>query len=89
MELAGSLINDVASFLHVQELETQADFPQEIDRIKSLLTEAEQYNTLRSQLNANIAEVANNVKISIVKAEDCRILKDMYNPSLYKLLGKC
>ncbi len=78
MELAGSLISDLAGFLHVAELETQADFPQEIERIKTLLTEAEQYNTLRSQLNANIAEVANNVKISIVKAEDARILRDMY-----------
>ena len=78
MELAGSLISDLAEFLHVQELETQADFPQEVERIKSLLSESEEYNTLRSQLNANIAEVANNVKISIVKAEDSRVLRDMY-----------
>ena len=77
MELAGSLIADLAGFLHVSELETQADFPQEIEKIKVLLAEAEQYNTLRSQLNANIAEVANSVKISIVKAEDARVLKDM------------
>ena len=78
MELAGTLINDLANFLHVQELETQADFPLEVEKIKSLLAEAEQFNTLRSQLNANIAEVANNVKVSIVKAEDARVLRDMY-----------
>lgn len=77
MDLVGSLINDLASFLHVQELETQADFPQEIEKIKSLLAEAEQYNVLRSQLSANIADVANNVKVSIVKAEDARVLHDM------------
>jgi len=77
MELAGSLINDIASFLHVQELDVQAEFQQEIDKIKSLLVEAEQYNVLRSQLSANIADVANNVKVSIVKAEDARVLRDM------------
>eukprot|EP00826_Nyctotherus_ovalis_P058227 TRINITY_DN7989_c0_g3_i6.p3 TRINITY_DN7989_c0_g3~~TRINITY_DN7989_c0_g3_i6.p3 ORF type:complete len:161 (-),score=65.97 TRINITY_DN7989_c0_g3_i6:188-670(-) len=77
MELAGSLVNDLAGFLNVAELETQADFPDEVGRVKSLLAEAEQYNILRSQLNANIAEVANSVKISVVKAEDARVLKDM------------
>jgi len=77
MELAGSLIADLANFLNVTELETQADFPEEVEKVKSLLAEAEQYNVLRSQLHANIAEVANNVKISIVKAEDARVLKDM------------
>ena len=77
MELAGILVTDLASFLNVTELETQADFPMEIDHMKSLLAEAQQYNLLRSQLNANIAEVANNVKISVVKAEDARVLKNM------------
>ena len=80
MDLAGILINDLANFLHVQELETQGEFPLEVERIKTLLSEAEQFNTLRSQLNANIAEVANNVKVSIVKAEDSRVLRDMYVP---------
>lgn len=75
--MAGSLINDLAGFLNVAELETQADFPDEVGRVKSLLAEAEQYNVLRSQLNANIADVANSVKISVVKAEDARVLKDM------------
>jgi len=77
MEFAGNLITDLASFLHVEELETQADFPQEIEKLKVLISDAEQFNTLRSQLNANIADVANNVKISVVKAEDARVLKDM------------
>ena len=77
MELASYVVSDLADFLKVQELEGEANFPKDIEKLKSLLQKVEEWKTLKTQLNASIAESISKVKINIIKAEDCRERKNM------------
>ena len=78
MELAGDLIADLCNFLSVKELESNAYFPNEVLKFQELLSKVDEYQKLRTQLNASIAEVVNNVKVSILKSEDARVMGNMY-----------
>lgn len=77
MELAGDLTQDLASFCEVGKLESVADFPSEMQTFQELLERVEQYNALRMQLTAEMADRTGVVKTLVVKAEDSRLLGDM------------
>lgn len=79
IEVAGELIQDLCSHLQVTELESQANFPEEMEKFKSVLMKVDEYNAVRLKLTAEMADSANLVKALIVKAEDYRILSDMAN----------
>jgi len=77
IELAGEIIQDICSFFGVTELNSSAQFPQDLLKIKELLEKIEDFNTVRTQLTVNMAESCQNVKALIVKAEDARIQRNM------------
>merc|ERR1712232_524263 len=79
IEVAGELIQDLCAHLQVTELESQANFPEEMEKFKSVLMKVDEYNAVRLKLTAEMADSANLVKALIVKAEDYRILSDMAN----------
>merc|ERR1712110_345580 len=63
----------------VTELESQANFPEEMEKFKSVLMKVDEYNAVRLKLTAEMADSSNLVKALIVKAEDYRMLSDMSN----------
>jgi Bardet-Biedl syndrome 2 protein len=75
--LAGEIIQDFCGFFGVTELNSSAQFPRDLVKIKELLEKIEDFNTVRTQLTVNMAESCQNVKALIVKAEDARIQKNM------------
>lgn len=77
IELASELVQDLVSYFGLSELETRADYPHEIDKLKNLMEKVDEYNSVRTQLSINMAENAQNVKALIVKAEDSRIQRNM------------
>eukprot|EP00668_Euglena_longa_P011771 GGOE01014188.1.p1 GENE.GGOE01014188.1~~GGOE01014188.1.p1 ORF type:complete len:718 (-),score=178.66 GGOE01014188.1:160-2313(-) len=77
MEVAGEIIQDLCSFLTVQELESTADFPQEFEEFKKVLMKVDEYNAVRLKLTAEMADSSQLVKALVIKAEDARILNDM------------
>lgn len=79
IEVAGDMIQDMMAFLQVQELESTANFPGEMDKFKQVLLRVDEYNAVRLKLTAEMADAANLVKALIVKAEDYRMLSDMAN----------
>merc|ERR550525_2277803 len=79
IEVAGELIQDLCAHLQVTELESQANFPDELEKFKSVLMRVDEYNAVRLKLTAEMADSANLVKALIVKAEDYRMLSDMTN----------
>eukprot|EP00357_Protocruzia_adherens_P016107 CAMPEP_0115029300 /NCGR_PEP_ID=MMETSP0216-20121206/36898_1 /TAXON_ID=223996 /ORGANISM="Protocruzia adherens, Strain Boccale" /LENGTH=730 /DNA_ID=CAMNT_0002405817 /DNA_START=80 /DNA_END=2272 /DNA_ORIENTATION=- len=79
VELAGDLIQDIASFMGLDTLEVAADMPHEIEELKQTLDDVERYSSVRTHLTGNIAEAATSVKTVIVRAEDARIQRDMGN----------
>mmetsp|Transcript_55833 Transcript_55833/g.120703 ORF Transcript_55833/g.120703 Transcript_55833/m.120703 type:complete len:717 (+) Transcript_55833:177-2327(+) len=79
IEVAGELIQDLCAFLQIQELEATANFPDEMEKFKSVLLKVDEYNAVRLRLTAEMADSSNLVKALIVKAEDYRMLSDMAN----------
>ena len=76
MEIAGELVQDIASHFSLRELESRADFPEDIRLFIRLLTEVEEFSSARTQLTVNMAEAVQNVKSLIVRAEDSRIQRN-------------
>merc|ERR1719373_1272946 len=79
IEVAGELVQDLCAFLQVTELESTANFPDEMEKFKQVLMKVDEYNAVRLKLTAEMADSANLVKALIVKAEDYRMLSDMSN----------
>mmetsp|Transcript_123238 Transcript_123238/g.299352 ORF Transcript_123238/g.299352 Transcript_123238/m.299352 type:complete len:716 (+) Transcript_123238:125-2272(+) len=79
IEVAGEMVQDLCSFLQVTEQESTANFPEEMEKFKSVLLKVDEYNAVRLKLTAEMADSANFVKALIVKAEDYRMLSDMGN----------
>merc|ERR1711865_479168 len=61
------------------ELESIANFPEEMEKFKGVLLRVDEYNEVRLRLTAEMADSSNLVKALIVKAEDYRMLSDMTN----------
>merc|ERR1719517_208976 len=73
------MVQDLCSHLQVQELESTASFPAEMEKFKHVLMRVDEYNAVRLKLTAEMADSSNLVKALIVKAEDYRMLSDMGN----------
>eukprot|EP00929_Paragymnodinium_shiwhaense_P107339 TRINITY_DN7343_c0_g1_i1.p1 TRINITY_DN7343_c0_g1~~TRINITY_DN7343_c0_g1_i1.p1 ORF type:complete len:723 (+),score=176.59 TRINITY_DN7343_c0_g1_i1:319-2487(+) len=79
IEVAGEMVQDLCAHLQVAELESTANFPDEMEKFKSVLMKVDEYNAVRLRLTAEMADSSNLVKALIVKAEDYRMLSDMGN----------
>ena len=65
MELAANLIQEIA------------EFPFEFNALSQLVQRIDELQSLRTHFSANIADVVNNIKMLVVRAEDARLLKNM------------
>merc|ERR1719326_299561 len=79
LEVAGDIVQDLCTYLQITELESTADFPDEMEKFKAVLMRVDEYNAVRLKLTAEMADSSNLVKALIVKAEDYRMLSDMGN----------
>lgn len=77
MDLASEVIQDMAKFMGVTELESVADFPEEMAAFELVVHQVEDYNASRVKLTADMADDSQHVKAYIVRAEDSRLLADM------------
>eukprot|EP00741_Cyanophora_paradoxa_P010844 tig00020544_g10484.t1 len=77
MDTAGEVIQDLCSFLAVQELDCTAEFPDEMEHLRGVLLKVDEFNTVRLRLTADVADTSNFVKTLVVRAEDARMLGDM------------
>lgn len=79
IEVAGELVQDLCEALQIQDLESTANFPDEMEKFKAVLMKVDEYNAVRLKLTAEMADSSSLVKALIVKAEDYRMLSDMEN----------
>ncbi|KAG5189518.1 ciliary BBSome complex subunit 2 [Tribonema minus] len=77
LDLAGEVVQDLATYLKVTDLESVADFPEELGVFRRVLSSVDELNALRQRLGADTADVTHGVKSLVVRAEDARILGDM------------
>jgi Bardet-Biedl syndrome 2 protein len=83
MELAGDIVQDLARYLKIEQLDVLADFPAEMERFTTVLSRVEEYNSARLKMSAAIADSSNLVKTLVIKAEDARILNAMDSMGKY------
>jgi len=77
MELAGEVLQDMCMALQVVEMESLAEFPQEMEAFRAVLLRVDEYNATRLALTAEMADQSNNAKTLVIRAEDARILGDI------------
>jgi Bardet-Biedl syndrome 2 protein len=77
LEVAGDIVQDLCSIMNVTDIESNADFPKEMEELKVIIKKVNDYNEVRLHLAADMAEAIRNAKVFVVKAEDARILGDM------------
>jgi Bardet-Biedl syndrome 2 protein len=77
MDLCGNLVSAIADFFAVEHLSSTAEFPVEIDRLMSLVQSVNDIYMVRDQLSADVADLSNLIKGLLIRAEDCRLMRDM------------
>ncbi|XP_059160639.1 Bardet-Biedl syndrome 2 protein homolog [Physella acuta] len=77
MNLAGDIIQSLAQFLNIEDLQTTADFPVEIENLKMVLVKVDEFHKVRTKLTAEMADHSNLIRSMVVRAEDARIMGDM------------
>lgn len=77
MDVAGDVIQDLCNYLKIEDLDSVADFPAELDTFRQTVQNVEEHNAIRLKLSAEIADGSNTIKTLIIRAEDARLLDDM------------
>lgn len=79
MDLAGDIIQALASFLGLEDLQVTADFPMHLEELKNVLAKVDEFNAVRMKLTAEMADHSNLIRSLVVRAEDARLMGDMRN----------
>lgn len=79
MDLAGDVIQALATFLNVDDLQSTADFPHEMEKLREILVKVDEYHAVRQKLTAEMADHSNLIRSLVVRAEDARLMGDMNN----------
>jgi len=81
-------VQDLCLFIGVEELESKADFPKEVEGFRAVLEKVGEYNATRQSMATDVADQSNLVKEFVARAEDARILGDMQSlRRVYRCLG--
>ncbi|XP_018582106.2 BBSome complex member BBS2 [Scleropages formosus] len=77
IDLAGDLIQSLASFLAIEDLQAEADFPAYFEELRVTLTEVDEFHSVHQKLTAAMADHSNHIRTMLVQAEDARLMGDM------------
>ncbi|CAL4122242.1 unnamed protein product, partial [Meganyctiphanes norvegica] len=77
MDLAGDLMQALANYLNLEDLQVEADFPNEVDQLSGVLERVEEYHSTRQRLSAEMADHSGVIRTLVVRAEDARLMSDM------------
>lgn len=77
MDLCGDIVQSLAEYLGVEDLPSTCDFPEEMNLTETLLTKADELQSVRQRLSSEMADQSGLIRSLIVRAEDSRLLHDM------------
>lgn len=87
LDLAGELVQDLAAYLNIRELETVAVFPSQLEAFKrNTLDRLELLQSQRVKQTGDSAAGAAAVRTLVVRAEDARLLGDL--PGVRRFYGE-
>ncbi|XP_064385467.1 Bardet-Biedl syndrome 2 protein homolog [Halichondria panicea] len=79
MDLAGDIIQSLATYLGIEDLEVVAEFPKHMEELRSVLSQVDEYHKVRQRLTAEMADNSGVIRNLVVRAEDARMINDMTN----------
>ncbi|PFX14212.1 Bardet-Biedl syndrome 2 protein homolog [Stylophora pistillata] len=79
MDLAGDIIQALATFLGIEDLQTTAEFPDHLEELRGVLLKVDELHAVRQKLTAEMADHSNLIRSLVVRAEDARLMGDMKN----------
>uniref|UniRef100_A0A8C9TET2 Bardet-Biedl syndrome 2 protein homolog n=1 Tax=Scleropages formosus TaxID=113540 RepID=A0A8C9TET2_SCLFO len=62
IDLAGDLIQSLASFLAIEDLQAEADFPAYFEELRVTLTEVDEFHSVHQKLTAAMADHSNHIR---------------------------
>uniref|UniRef100_A0A3P9H6E4 Bardet-Biedl syndrome 2 protein homolog n=1 Tax=Oryzias latipes TaxID=8090 RepID=A0A3P9H6E4_ORYLA len=77
IDLAGDVVQSLASFLAMEDLSAETDFPTYFEELRTTLTEVDEFHAVHQKLTADMAEHSNYIRSVLVQAEDARLMGDM------------
>ncbi|MGH0178462.1 UNVERIFIED_CONTAM: hypothetical protein FKN15_003044 [Acipenser sinensis] len=77
MDLAGDVIQSLSSFLAIEDLNVDADFPDYFEEVRNTLVQVDEYHSVHQRLTAEMADHSNLIRNMLVQAEDARLMGDM------------
>ncbi|KAI4873863.1 hypothetical protein NFI96_012983 [Prochilodus magdalenae] len=77
IDLAGDLVQSLASFLATEDLQAEADFPTYFEELRVTLTEVDEFHSVHQKLTAAMADHSNHIRNMLVQAEDARLMGDL------------
>jgi Bardet-Biedl syndrome 2 protein len=70
MDICGEIVQDIARYFKIQDLNTVADFPKEFRRFEAVLANVAESNASRQRLAADMADDSQRVKVSSICFND-------------------
>ena len=77
MDLCGDFVQALANYLGVEDLPSTGDFPKDTLELERLLVAADEMQSVRQRLSAEMADNSGIIRTLIVRAEDSRLMMDM------------
>ena len=77
MDLAGDIVQSLGTYLGMEDLATSCNFPTEISSLEKMLSSAEELQSVRQRLSADMADHSGVIRSLVVRSEDSRIMGDM------------
>uniref|UniRef100_A0A5F9DWD5 Bardet-Biedl syndrome 2 n=1 Tax=Oryctolagus cuniculus TaxID=9986 RepID=A0A5F9DWD5_RABIT len=77
IDLAGDVIQSMASFFAIEDLQVEADFPVYFEELRKVLVKVDEYHSVHQKLSADMADNSNLIRSLLVRAEDARLMRDM------------
>ncbi|XP_039274908.1 Bardet-Biedl syndrome 2 protein homolog [Nilaparvata lugens] len=80
LSLAADVVQSLAGYLNITQLQTYAEFPKAFDQLKDSLNRVAELQQNATKMAASVADSSNLIRSLVVQAEDARLLqclKDM------------
>ncbi|XP_019522365.1 PREDICTED: Bardet-Biedl syndrome 2 protein [Hipposideros armiger] len=86
IDLAGDIIQSMASFFAIEDLQVEADFPVYFEELRKVLVKVDEYHSVHQKLSADMADNSNLIRSLLVDARSDRtgevIFKDNFSSAI-------
>ena len=77
LDVVGDVVQALSDYLALEDLASTCEFPDEIDSLGKMLVTAEELQSVRQRLSAEMADHSGMIRTLVVRAEDSRLMMDM------------